>query len=89
MILHEHVKKIEHNLVAFVSVEDAAKFLGICKSTAYDAAHEGQLCDGVPVVKVGRRYLVATKHLRRIAGIDEAKVEEMLHGRTLLEKRSS
>jgi excisionase family DNA binding protein len=89
MILHEYVKKIEHNLVAFVSVKDAANYLGICPSTAYDAAHEGQLCDGVPVVKVGRRYLVATKHLRRIAGIDEAKVEMMLHGRPLLEKRCS
>lgn len=78
MIVFEHVKKIEQNLVAFVSIDEAAKYLGIAKSTAYDAAHEGQLCDGVPVVKVGRRYLVATKHLRRIAGIDEAAVEEFL-----------
>lgn len=54
--------------VRFVSIAVAADFLGIAKSTAYDAARTGNLCAGVPVVKVGRRYLVATAALRAIAG---------------------
>jgi hypothetical protein len=56
--------------IRFVSIAIAADFLGIAKSTAYDAAHTGELCDGVPVVRIGRRYLVATAHLRSLAGSD-------------------
>jgi energy-converting hydrogenase Eha subunit C len=52
----------------FVNLQVAADFLDIAASTAYDAAHTGTLCDGVPVIKIGRRYLVATSHLRRLAG---------------------
>jgi len=59
-------------LIRFVSIAVAADFLGIAKSTAYDAAHTGELCEGVPVVRIGRRYLVATAHLRTIAGTDTA-----------------
>ena len=75
MELFQHVKNIEQNLVAFVGLDDAAAYLGISRSTAYKAAREGQLCDGVPIVKVGRRYLIATKNLRRIAGIPDAGSE--------------
>ena len=57
-------------LIRFVSIAVAADFLGIAKSTAYDAAHTGTLCEGVPVVRIGRRYLVATTHLRALAGTD-------------------
>jgi hypothetical protein len=57
-------------LIRFVSIAVAADFLGIAKSTAYDAAHKGELCEGVPVVRIGRRYLVATAHLRALAGTD-------------------
>jgi len=52
----------------FVSIYVVADFLGLAKSTVYDAAHSGEICEGVPVVKVGRRYLVATTHLRALAG---------------------
>jgi hypothetical protein len=56
--------------VPFVSVAIAADFLGIAKSTGYDAAKAtGQLCEGVPVHRVGRRYLVPTAALRAIAGV--------------------
>lgn len=58
------------NASPFVSIAVAADFLGIAKSTAYDAARTGELCEGVPVVRIGRRYLVATAHLRAIAGTD-------------------
>jgi hypothetical protein len=56
----------------FVSIAVAADFLGIAKSTAYDAAHTGELCEGVPVVRIGRRYLVATAHLRALAGMESS-----------------
>lgn len=59
-------------LIRFVSIAVAADFIGIAKSTAYDAAHTGELCEGVPVVRIGRRYLVATAHLRALAGTDGA-----------------
>jgi len=62
---------IDDPLVRFVSIAVAADFLGIAKSTAYDAAHTGELCEGVPVVRIGRRYLVATAHLRALAGTDD------------------
>lgn len=58
-------------LIRFVSIAVAADFLGIAKSTAYDAAHTGELCENVPVVRIGRRYLVATAHLRALAGTDD------------------
>lgn len=59
----------------FVSVADAAAFLGIAKSTAYAAARTGSLCDGVPVRKVRRRFLVASVDLRRIAGVTEGELD--------------
>jgi hypothetical protein len=59
-------------LIRFVSIAVAADFLGIAKSTAYDAAHTGELCQGVPVVRIGRRYLVATSHLRALAGTGDS-----------------
>lgn len=55
--------------VHFVSIAEAADFLGIAKSTAYAAATTGELCAGIPIAKIGRRYLVATAHLRQLAGI--------------------
>jgi len=56
--------------VPFVSVAVAAEYLGIAKSTGYDAATAtGQLCEGVPVHRIGRRYLVPTAALRAIAGV--------------------
>jgi len=59
-------------LIRFVSIPVAADFLGIAKSTAYDAAHTGELCEGVPVRRIGRRYLVATAHLRALEKTDDA-----------------
>lgn len=71
MPLTDKLHQMIHDpLIRFVSIAVAADFLGIAKSTAYDAAHTGELCEGVPVVRIGRRYLVATAHLRAIAGSD-------------------
>ena len=52
--------------IHFVSIPVVADFLGLAKSTVYAAAHSGEICEGVPVVTVGKRYLVATAHLRAL-----------------------
>jgi hypothetical protein len=58
--------------VAAVSASEAARILGIARSTAAHAyTTTGQLCDGVPVITVGRRRIVSTRHLRAVLGIPE------------------
>lgn len=63
--------------VFFVSLADAAAFLGIAKSTAYASYHAtGLLVDGVPIRKSGqRRYLVATAHIRALSDPATSEVE--------------
>lgn len=38
------------------TIDETAALLGVSRSAAYAAAHRGKL--GVPVIKVGRRYLI-------------------------------
>jgi hypothetical protein len=58
--------------VAAVSVSQASRILGIARSTAsYVSASTGELCKGVPVICVGRRRIVSTRHLRAVLGIPE------------------
>jgi len=58
--------------VAAVSVSEAARILGIARSTAGNAyTTTGKLCDGVPVITVGRRRIVSTRHLRAVLGIPD------------------
>jgi len=53
--------------INFVNLAVAAEYLGIAKSTAYDAANEeGHLCN-IPIIKVGRRYLISRKALAALA----------------------
>ena len=55
-----------------VSLTMAAGLLGIAKSTATTAVRAtGELTPGVPVMRVGRRCLVSTRHLRGVLGIPE------------------
>jgi hypothetical protein len=55
-----------------VSVAQAAAILGIAKSTAHNAYRaNGQLLDGVPVLRIGRRYVVSTSHLRAALGLPD------------------
>ena len=54
-----------------VSMSQAASILGIAKSSAHKAVKQtGRLCDGVPVIHVGKRQVVSTFHLRAVLGID-------------------
>ena len=59
------------NVVA-ISASHACRILGIAKSTGQAAYNEtGQLCEGVPVITVGRRKIISTRHLRAVLGIPE------------------
>ena len=45
-----------------MTVEEAAKRLGIGRNTAYDAVRAGQ----IPSVKIGKRYLIPRAALERL-----------------------
>jgi len=53
-----------------VTIAEAARILGVSRSTAH-AAHKstGFLMAGVPVLRVGKRCVVSTAHLREALGI--------------------
>ena len=44
------------------TVEEAGKLLGIGRSAAYEAARTGEL----PVIRIGRRWLVSKQALERM-----------------------
>ena len=50
-----------------LSVEHAAKLLGVSRSSAYRAAANGQL----PTISFGRRLLVPTRQLLEMLGLPE------------------
>lgn len=50
-----------------LTIVEAGGILGLCKSSAYDAVHRGEL----PVIKIGRRLLVPTAALRRMLALDD------------------
>jgi excisionase family DNA binding protein len=52
-------------LPATISVEHAAKLLGVSRSAAYRAAASGQL----PTIAFGRRLLVPTSRLLEMLGL--------------------
>ena len=49
-----------------ISVEDAARLLGISRGLAYEAARRGDL----PVIRLGRRLLVPRARLYELLGAD-------------------
>ena len=51
------------------SIESAAAALGVGRSTAYAAAHDGSL----PVIRVRNRLLVPTARLLAMLGLEEAE----------------
>lgn len=55
---------------AFVSVEDAARFLGISRGMAYQQARQHlQYGDGLRCVRIGHRLLVPVAWLEQLAGV--------------------
>jgi hypothetical protein len=56
--------------VLTVSIDVAARLLGIGKTTAhYHYTKTGYVATGVPVLRSGRRVIVPTSHLRTALGI--------------------
>jgi excisionase family DNA binding protein len=55
-----------------MSVEDAAKLLGVSRGLAYEAARRGEL----PTIKLGRRLLVPTARLLELVGAQERREDE-------------
>jgi excisionase family DNA binding protein len=58
----------EHEPRATVDVATAAEILGVNKLTLYDAIRRGD--SPVPVIKVGRRYLISKSELDRVLGVE-------------------
>jgi len=60
--------------VMTITVEQARLLLGVGRSTAIQAIKRtGSLIPGVPVLRVGRRYIVPTSQLRAALGRPEPK----------------
>jgi len=51
------------------SIDEAASFLGIGRSTAYAAAHDGSL----PTLRLSHRLLVPLAKLRAMVGVEEER----------------
>lgn len=62
--------KLRDPNISTLTLAEAATVLGVAKSTVNDAARTtGQVADGVPVLRVGRRYLVPAAPLRERLGV--------------------
>lgn len=58
--------------VVTLSVSQAARILGVARTTAHHAyTATGELVAGVPVLRVGRRCVVSAAHLRAALGRPE------------------
>ncbi len=52
-----------------LTVEQAGRYMGLSRQSAYDAAARGDL----PTLRVGRRLLVPTAALRRLLELDNPR----------------
>ncbi len=55
---------------ALMSVDEAAKFLGVSRNTAYEAVKRGE----IPTMRIGRLIKVLRRPLMKMAGADEDQV---------------
>lgn len=53
-----------------VTVQEAGRLLGLARASAYEGVRRGE----IPTIRVGRRILVPTAHLRRMLGFDAASL---------------
>ena len=51
-----------------LTVEEAARFLGVSRASGYAAARRGE----IPTIRVGKRLVVPVARLRVLLGIDAA-----------------
>ena len=70
---HDEIRELLFDTsIHAVSVAQAAEILGIARSTASHAIRKtGVLVEGVPVMRVGKRQLISTTHLRDVLGIPQ------------------
>jgi hypothetical protein len=55
-----------------ISIAQACEILDIARSTASHAIRQtGVLVEGVPVMRVGKRQMVSTTHLREVLGLPQ------------------
>jgi excisionase family DNA binding protein len=54
-----------------VSVEAAAKRLGLSRSLAYQLARQGALAPGIPVLRFGRKLAIPARALDRLLLVDD------------------
>lgn len=52
-------------------IEDAARVLGISRTSAYAAVRRGE----IPAIRIGHRIVVPTAALRRMLGLDPEPTE--------------
>lgn len=55
-----------------LSLPEAARRFGISERTARNLAKTGQLCEGVPVLRLGSRLVVSKAQVDRVLGMQEA-----------------
>jgi excisionase family DNA binding protein len=60
-----------------LSVDEAARLLGISRGLAYEAARRGDL----PVIRLGRRLLVPRARLLELVGASGEEVTHEMNGR--------
>jgi excisionase family DNA binding protein len=56
-----------HSLPPTLTVEEAARLLGVSRGVGYEAARTGEL----PTIRLGRRIVVPTAKLLALLGIEE------------------
>lgn len=59
------VKKLTKPVAATMTIEEAARELGVSRNTAYECAKTGQ----IPTVRLGRRLLVPRAALERMLDV--------------------
>ena len=66
------IRLLDDPNVVTVTVETARRLLGVARTTAIAAYQRtGNLIEGVPVIRVGRRCVVSTAAMRRALFIPE------------------
>jgi excisionase family DNA binding protein len=60
------------NLPPTLTVEQAAKLLGVGRNQTYEAAAKGEL----PAMRIGRRWVIPTLRLLRLLGVGDEDGEQ-------------
>ena len=68
----QHKDLLDDPSVITVTIPQAAAILGVARTTAHNACQlTGELIDGVPVIRIGRRCVISAAHLRAALGRPE------------------